>query len=232
LDPARPLTKTEKFLGIVPGDVVSFIGGGGKSMLLHSLARRLAKEERRVLCAATRDFRPETGDSPYLFLTDERPFGDLLPNLHEHGTVTVAPEQHEDGSCRGYGPDEIDTFTDLGDYLFVEAEDSEGRSLPEPPAEPRPIPRLTTVICAVAGLDALGPDLDCAAFAGVLTDPAGILNAFPAARRTLLLLNKADRHSVRMDGAKVGALTKDRLGDDRPPVHVILTSVRDYMKRV
>ena len=232
MDPARKLTRTEKFLGIVPGDVVSFIGGGGKSMLLHSLARRLAKEERRVICAATRDFRPGTGDSPYLFLTDERPFCDLIPNLHEHGTVTVASERLEDGSCRGYGPDEIDTFTDLGDYVFVEAEDSAGRSLPEPVSDPRPIPRLTTVILAVAGLDALGPDLDCDGFARVLADPGGILHAFPAARRTVLLLNKADRHSIRMDGAKVGKLTKDLLGDDRPPVHVILTSVRDYMKRV
>jgi len=201
-------------------------------MLLHSLARRLANEDRRVVCAATRDFRPGVGDSPYLFLTDERPFCDLLPNLHEHGTVTVASEQNEDGSCAGFGPEEIDTFTDLGDYVFVEAEDSDGQSLPAPTSEPRPIPRLTTVICAVAGLDALGPDLDCAAFAGVLTDPGGILNAFPAARRTVLLLNKADRGSTRMDGAKVGKLTKDLLGDDRPPVYVILTSVRDYMKRV
>jgi len=232
LDRPRELTRTEKFLGIVPGDIVTFIGGGGKSMLLNSIARRLAKEERRVVCAATRDFQPWTGDSPYLFLTDERPFGELMPNLGEHGTVTVAPERLEDGSCRGYGEEEIDTFSDLGDYLFVEAEDSHGQSLPAPAAEPRPIPLLTTVLCAVAGLDALGPDLDCAAFAEVLAHPNGILRAFPAARRTVLLLNKADRHSVRRDGARVAALAKERLGDDGPPLHVILTSVRDYMKRV
>lgn len=228
----RELTRTEKFLGIVPGDVVSFVGGGGKSTLMHSLAARLAKEDRRIVCAATRDFRPVPGESPYLFLTDERPFGQLLPNLQEHGTLTVAAERLPDDSLRGYRPDEIDTFTDLGDYLFIEAEDAGGTSLPEPVTAPRPIPRLTTVICAVAGLDALGPDLDCAAFAEVLTDDGGILRCFPAARRTVLMLNKADRRSVRLDGAKIAKLAKDDLAGEGPPVHVVLTSVKDYMKRV
>ncbi|MEN8148455.1 MAG: hypothetical protein ABFS86_01455 [Planctomycetota bacterium] len=232
MDRPRELTKTEKFLGIVPGDVVSFVGGGGKSMLMHSIAARLAKEDRRVVCAATRDFRPAPGESPYRFLTDERPFGELMPNLQEHGTVTVAAERLEDGMLKGYRPDEIDTFTDLADYVFVEAEDAGGASLPEPVTTPRPIPRLTTVVCAVAGLDALGPDLDCAAFAEVLTDAGGILRCFPAARRIVLMLNKADRHPVRLDGARVAKLAKDDLGGEGPPVHVLLTSVKDYMKRV
>ena len=80
-------SRTERFLGITPGDVVSFVGGGGKSMLMHSLARRLAKEDRKVLVTATRSFRLAPGDSPYLFLTDERAFGLLLPNLEEHGAI-------------------------------------------------------------------------------------------------------------------------------------------------
>lgn len=230
--PGKPLTRTEKFLGIVPDDLVAFVGGGGKSMLIHSLASKLAKEERRVITTATRDFRIAPGDSPYLFLTDERPFGDLLPNLTEHGTVTLAAERLEDGSLRGYDPDEVDTFTDIADYLFVEAEDSGGESLPAGPEDPRPIPPLTTVLVVVAGLDALGPDCDTCAFAEHLAAPGGPIRCFPAARRTLLLLNKADRNSIRQDGMRVGKAVKDRLGDFGATVHVILTSVRDYLKRI
>lgn len=230
--PGKPLTKTEKFLGIVPGDLVTFVGGGGKSMLIHSLAAKLAKEERRVITTATRDFRIGPGDSPYVFLTDERPFGELLPNLTEHGTVTLAGERAEDGTLRGYEADEVDTFTDVGDYLFLEAEDSGGESLPATVEGPRPIPPLTTVLAAVAGLDALGPDCDTEAFAERLTAAGGILRCFPAARRTLLFLNKADRHSIRLDGAKVAKKVKEHLGDAGPVVHVLLTSVKDYLKRV
>jgi hypothetical protein len=230
--PGEPLTKTEKFLGIVPGDLVTFVGGGGKSMLIHSIATKLAKEDRRVITTATRDFRIGPGDSPYVFLTDERPFGELLPNLTEHCTVTLAGERAEDGTLRGYEADEVDTFTDVADYLFVEAEDSGGESLPGPAEEPRPIPPLTTVLVVVAGLDALGPDCDAAAFADRLIAPGGPLRCFPAARRTLLLLNKADRHSIRTDGARVAKAVKERLVDAVPVVHIILTSVKDYLKRL
>ena len=133
------MTRSEDFLGIETGDVVAFIGGGGKSTLMHSLGRRLAREGRKVVIAATRPFVLEPGQTPYLFLTDERAFGDLRPNLSEHGVVTVAPERGEDGLLAGYDPEEVDSFADVGDYLFVEAEDSDGSSLPHPPAEPRPV---------------------------------------------------------------------------------------------
>ena len=53
----------------------------------------------------------------------------------------------------------------MGDYLFVEAESALGLSLPPIPPAPRPVPPLTSVLVAVAGLDALGSDLDCKAFA-------------------------------------------------------------------
>jgi hypothetical protein len=223
-------SRTEEFLGIRPGDVVTFVGGGGKSMLIHTLARRLAREERTVVTTATRPFRPGPGESPYLFLTDERPFGDLLPNLKEHGTITVAPEAGADGVLRGYSAEEVDTFADVADYLFVEAQESGGESLPAAADGPLPVPPLTSVLCAVAGLDALGPDLDCHAFAGRLADPSSFLFAWPQARERVVLLNKADRRSVRQDGARIAKHLFELLGPPKPKI--LLTSVRDYMKRL
>jgi hypothetical protein len=223
-------SRTEEFLGIRPGDVVTFVGGGGKSTLIHTIARRLAREDRTVVTTATRPFRPEAGDTPYVFLTDERPFGDLLPNLKEHGTVTVAPERRADGTLAGYSPEEVDTFADVGDYLFVEAQDSGGASLPAPTGERFAVPPLTTVLCAVAGLDALGPDLDCTAFADRLADPASFLFVWPQARQRVILLNKADRRSIRMDGARISKHLYELLGPPRPKI--LLTSVRDYLKPI
>ena len=222
-------SRTEKFLGIRPGDVVAFVGGGGKSTLITSIARRLAQDGRKVLMAATRPFLPEPGASPYLFLTDERPFGDLLPNLTEHGAAAVSPERLPDGRLKGYRPEETDTFADVGDYLFVEAEDAGGASLP-PADNPRGIPPLATVLAVVAGLDALGPDFDCVAFAERLAGPDGLLRTPTNATRRLLLLNKADRNSIRRDGAKVTKEVHRLLRPAGPEVKILLTSVRDFLR--
>lgn len=224
-------SRTEKFLGIAPGDVVTFVGGGGKSMLIGALAGRLAKEHRTVVTTATRHFRLAPGDSPYLFLTDERPFGELLPNLTEHGTATVAPERLEDGTLRGFRRDEVDTFADVGDYLFVEAEDSRGESLPDA-ANERAVPPLTSVLVFVAGLDALGPELDCAAFGERLAGPEGLLRIHEPGDRRILLLNKADRHSVRQDGARITKEVRARLGEEARELKIILTSVRNFRRRL
>lgn len=227
----RKRSRTEKFLGISPGDVVAFVGGGGKSTLIGALAGRLAREHRTVVTTATRDFRVAPGDSPYIFLTDERPFGELFPNLTEHGTLTVALERLADGTLRGYRRDEVDTFSDVGDYLFVEAEDSRGESLPDA-ANGRAVPPVTSVLVFVAGLDALGPDLDCAGFGERLAGPEGLLRVDEPGERRILLLNKADRPSVRQDGARVTKEVRARLGEEARELKIILTSVRDFLRRL
>ncbi len=225
---------TEEFLSLSPGDVLAFIGGGGKSTLIHSLAAKLAKEGRTVITTATRAFRPGPGESPYIFLTDERPLHDLRAILGEHGTLTVAPERGEDGELAGYPPEEVDTFADLADYLFVEAEDAGGASLPGPvpPGEVRPVPPVANVLCAVAGLDALGPDLDCAAFAERLVRPGGLLDPEALPGRTILFLNKADRRSVQEDGARICRALRPRLGRAASRVRIVLSSVRHALRRL
>lgn len=218
--------RTESFLGLTPGDVVSFVGAGGKSTLMSSLGRRLAKEGRKVILTATRSFRPAPGDTPYLFLSDERPFGELRPNLSEHGMLTVAPGELPDGSLAGFRPEEVDTFADVAHYLFVEAEDSVGESLPPDPPLARAVPPLTSVLCVVAGLDALGAGLDTEAFADRLR---AVLAALPAIDRRVLFLHKADRRSVRRDGARVARRLRELAGGDGRP-RIVLSSVRDYLK--
>lgn len=224
------LSRTEEFLGVHPGDVVSFVGGGGKSMLIHSLARRLAKDGRTVLTTATRPVKLTPGETPCVFLTEDRPHEDLMPHLGEHGAVTVAPVELPDGRLQGYRPEEIERYAEAADYIFVEAEDSNGESLPSPTNEPRPIPPTTTVLCAVAGLDALGPDLDTAAFAERLVDPGGLLRCWPNAKWSVLLLNKADGQPARQDGARVARAVRDLMEPSWARPKILLTSIRDYYK--
>ncbi len=222
-------SRTEEFLGIRNGDLVAFIGGGGKSMLMDSIGRRLVKEGRKVLLAATRAWRlPENG-APTVFLTGEQPLGYLKAILGEHGIVALAPERSPEGLLLGYAPGALQIFARMADYLFVEAEDAEGSSLPDPVGK-RSIPVGTRVLLMVAGIDALGPDLDTTAFAKRLTAPDGILRCRPGLDRRILLLNKADRNSKRKDAALVAKKSLDLLGEGAPLPKVILTSVRDYLR--
>lgn len=223
------LSKTEKFIGLHRGDVVAFIGGGGKSMLMDSIGRRLVKEGRKVLLAATRPWKLPEVEAPVVFLTGEQSLGNLQPILGEHGIVALAPEQRPDGTLSGYAPGALKIFAPMADYLFIEAEDAGGASLPAQNGQ-RPIPSSTRVLVMVAGIDALGPDLDSTGFAERLTAPGGILGCRPGIDRRVLMLNKADRKSMRSDAALVAGKALDLLGKEIPRPKVVLTSVRDYLR--
>ncbi len=221
------MSRTEEMLSLRGGDVVAFVGGGGKSTLLSALAARLAREGRKVLLAATRPFAPRAGEDPPLFLLDERP---LAPNLGEHGALTVAPGTLPDGRARGFAPEEIAGLAGLADYVLVEAEDAAGASLPLPPASPRPVPPCATCLCAVAGLDALSSDLDAEAFARRLLAPGGLLAERADLPRRTLILSKADGRARREAGAEVFRRLLALTGPDGPPLRVLLTSVRDFLR--
>jgi len=220
--------KVEEFLKIGPGDVLSFVGAGGKSMLIHSIGRRLVNEGRKVLIAATRPFRPPEDEKPVVFLTDERRFEHLLPHLGEHGLLVVAPSEAEDGMLAGYPPRELDTFLGVADYLLVEAEDAGGASLPMPLRD-RDAPDITTVLMMVAGLDAVDDDLEPEAMGATLAAEEGLLRCRPDIEKRVLLLHKADRLKHRKIGARVAKAALDALPASFPPPRLILTSLRDLM---
>jgi hypothetical protein len=224
-------SRTEEFVGLHPGDTVAFIGGGGKSMLMDSIGRRLVKDGRKVLLAGTRSFRLPEVEAPPVFLTGEQPLGNLAPILGEHGLVVIAPERGPDGELSAYAPGALAPFRRMADYLFVECEDAGGESLPEPRLD-RKVPPGTKVMMMVAGIDALGPEIDTAEFARRLTVPGGVLRCRPGIDRRVLALNKADRKSMRADAARVGGRALDMLDANYPRPKVILTSVRDYLRPI
>jgi hypothetical protein len=120
----------------------------------------------------------------------------------------------------------------MADYLLVEAEDAGGESLPPTAAESRNVPPVTTVLCAVAGLDALGPDLDEDAFAGRLAAGDGVLRCRPDLDRRILFLHKADGPGAQAAGARIAVLVGRLLAGDLPVPKVIVTSVRDFLTRL
>ncbi len=207
-------------LGVQRGDVVSFVGAGGKTSALARLGRELMAQKWRVLATTTTRLAIEELDSfPYAtrwrvnLLRGNRELASLLD---EHRFVFVYQEARND---KAFGiPDEsvsrlIDEMN--ADVLLVEADGS--RRLPlKAPRHYEPVwPLDTTIAVPVAGLDVLGQPLDQdtvynpepilqrygfqhgaaiqpAWLAQIIRDETLGLKDVPPPARVVALLNKAD----------------------------------------
>jgi probable selenium-dependent hydroxylase accessory protein YqeC len=205
-----------------PAEVISVVGGGGKSTLLELLARQYEAEGRRVILTTTTRMWPpgqEAGARPLVTAPD-------LPTLLER--LCEAPERSPvvgrsvlaDGKLEDVPPDWVPALRDLGwvEAVVVEADGSAGRPLKAPAAWEPVVPACSTLLVVMAGLDCQGVPLDgrhmhrpelLAALLGVsvgaaLPDDAplrasllGYARAVPRHARLLVLLNKADAYPPR-----------------------------------
>ncbi len=216
--PSRPLAE----LLAVPREArVAAIGGGGKMSLLTTLGLAWAQSGGKPLLAPTaRVTRHEGRGVPgvrTVLLPAARsawpPVGFLGGELLVVGRKAEAP-----GQIDPLGPDEIDALARAGnaDLVLIKCGDSVGRSLAEPVAGDPAVPLDTSLVVAVAGLDAwgtpLGPDtvhrhdlfaahlglaegerIEDDAYYAALADPAGYRAAVPPGGRYAVFLNQADR---------------------------------------
>ncbi len=137
-------------LGLGPHELVSLVGGGGKTTALFSLGQQLAG--RTVLTTTTKMHRTRT-DGVHVLVgpTDEA----LDRDLDEHGTVLVWRAGSGDKAL-GVTPDDCDRWFDLADHVLVEADGARRRPLTAPrPFEPI-VPARTTTVVANVGAAALG----------------------------------------------------------------------------
>lgn len=138
-------------LQVGPGDVVSLVGGGGKT----SLALRLVSEAtgaglRAVFTTTTRIWPP---DMPTVFAGEE------LPGVWP---CCVAGDLQDDGKLSGLRPGAVAELLAQpdrragADLVVVEADGSGGRPLKFPLAHEPVIPACTTVVLPVAGAVVVG----------------------------------------------------------------------------
>lgn len=143
------------------GDVVAFIGAGGKTSLMVSLGYELAEAGWRVLATTTTKL---STDQLGLFARAMSSGADprlISQALTEHQFVLLH-EQIRSGHV--YGPpvewtqrllDSVDS-----DILLVEADDSAGMPFKAPLADEPRVPPETSLVISVASLRALGLPLD------------------------------------------------------------------------
>jgi len=130
--------------------VISAVGGGGKTAALHCLAEELAASGKKViLTTSTHMMMPETAD---ILTSDPAVIAGMLEENH----FAIAGIPAGDGKMAGIPEGNINDLITLADVVLVEADGS--RQLPlKLPADYEPvIPFETTHVLVLAGMNAIG----------------------------------------------------------------------------
>jgi molybdenum cofactor cytidylyltransferase len=212
--------KLKEALDIRPGEVVSLVGGGGKTTLMFALAWELASGgDCVVTTTTTKILEPSPSETPLLLLeTDEEELVRLLlANVGKHRHITLASGKLASGKLNGISPEFVVKLASLSQvsYIVVEADGAAHRSLKAPnPTEPV-IPFNTSLVIPVVGIDAvgcrltekdvfrpeivsnllglpLGEVISPAAIAFLITHHQGIIKGSPERARIVPFINKVD----------------------------------------
>jgi molybdenum cofactor cytidylyltransferase len=215
--------KLKEALELNQPEVISLVGAGGKTTLMFSLAQELASEGEFIVTTTTTKIlvsEPLLHNSPCLIVEkkEEKPAELVWQNLERYKHVTLVSEKlPAQGKLQGICPELVDELAKSGriSYVIVEADGAAHRSLKAPnPTEPV-IPRSTTLVIPVVGIDAFGCRLDeekvfrphlvsqlvglslggiitADVITTLVTHPEGLAKGSPAKARIIPFLNKMD----------------------------------------
>lgn len=211
-------------------ELISIVGGGGKTTTLFELGRQLPR--RTVLTTTTKMGSDRTEDCHVVIDPTDAALGAALD---AHNTVltwkATGPKRAD-----GFAPERCDHWfeTGIADNLVVEADGSKRRPFKAPLSYEPVIPTGTTLVLACIGMTAIGAPIEQGCFraetvagligasvgdelsadmaALVLLDNAGSMKSVPATARFVVLAHQVTDDNRNDFDALVAAL------DDRVPV--------------
>lgn len=149
-----------KTIGLNPEekDVISFIGGGGKSTSMNMIAKELRNMGKKVLVTTTTVlFEPEHKDNDKFILG-------VLPEEYKprQGTITLFGKTMDDGKIRGVDPEELEEIynRNIFDIILIEADGAKRKPIKAPADHEPVVPGFSTMTIGVIGLDSVGRPLD------------------------------------------------------------------------
>jgi len=204
------------------GGVVSFVGAGGKTSLMFSMARELSNAGESVLTTTTTKILMPTKDqSPHVILSDSldevlnQARGLIKKNLHISAASGRTGTHLE--KLKGFDPEVIDEISEAGVFcwILVEADGAAGKPLKAPASHEPVIPYTSSLLVGIIGLKCIGKPLDERwvfrhklyskitglfpeepvteeSVAVALMDKNGIMKNCPSHTRKIVFLNMAD----------------------------------------
>jgi len=146
-------------------EVISLVGGGGKTTLMFALGKELSSERKGILLTTTtKIWEPAPSPSFALFLSEK--FSEMkrwvVDNLQKYSYLVIAQKKLTDGKLRGIVPqwvEELDSLPGVS-FVLVEGDGAAGRSLKAPREGEPVVPLNTTLLIPVVGIDVLGCPLE------------------------------------------------------------------------
>jgi len=137
-------------LGLGDHELVSLVGGGGKTTLLFALGAQL--EGKVVLTTTTKMGSDRLGGHKVLL----SPSDDLLLGALEERSVQLVWREVAEHKALGVAPEVCDRWFGLVDHVVVEADGSRRMPFKAPRAYEPVVPARTTLLVACVGASALG----------------------------------------------------------------------------
>jgi molybdenum cofactor cytidylyltransferase len=144
-------------LGIGDLELISIVGAGGKTTLLHALGRELASDGYRVVLTTTTRMAASQVTEPVCWST----IPDDVAAAHVPGTPLFVMSGLNPDKAVGPDSDSVDQLFDrsAADHVVVEADGARTMSIKAPADHEPMIPGRSTVVIVVVGADALGQPL-------------------------------------------------------------------------
>jgi molybdenum cofactor cytidylyltransferase len=198
-------------IGIKPGDVVSLVGGGGKTTTMYHVAGELVKTGLKVIITTTTHIAPP--DEPYAILYTKE-LNEIVYALEKDNPVIVADRLENERVC-GVDPVWVSELSRVADVILVEADGSRSRPFKAPHDHEPVIPPSSTIVISVVGAEAAykplteewthrteriseitglkaGEIITPGIIARVLLHPMGGMKGVPENAAFIPLINKAD----------------------------------------
>lgn len=152
-----------KALGVVPGDVVAFVGAGGKSSAILQAANELKDAGITVLVVPTTKMFVSEAEriGPILTAEDKEVLRPKVRTALENGGVAVAGSgMLSKDRIGGVEAAVVPYLAPGGGVTLVEADGSRRRPIKGTAGHEPPLPEGATIVVAVGGIDALGRPVD------------------------------------------------------------------------
>jgi molybdenum cofactor cytidylyltransferase len=148
-------------LGLNKPVVTAFIGGGGKTSLMHRLAGELAAHDRKVLITTTTNFYPFPGLPHFYSDSLADPGRTLSEHFKQNSIAVLGGSLTSNGKIASVSPQLPGTLArELKVHVLVEADGSKGRPLKGYESYEPVLPPDSGLIVSVIGADALGTPVD------------------------------------------------------------------------
>lgn len=138
--------------------VISFVGAGGKSTSMDTLAKELKMEGKKVLVTTTTVlFQPQHRDNDK-FILGKLPQGYTPLN----GSITLLGKSMDNSKIRGISTEHVKEIHrgEIFDIILVEADGARMKPLKAPANHEPVVPNFSTITIGVIGLDSIGMPLD------------------------------------------------------------------------